>query len=535
MSTRVNHEEELHAHDRLESVRRGDVMYLPDLTDPNITDPNQLVLAYTGQPSGFIQTREFFGHLPSEALTQFAPKEVVTSYEKIKSVMETASIPADAFLRRDIYPDYLRFVIFMTTGKLATSEVMNIHIKTARDLRLSAEDQLLTLPAAITGFSVDSRSGGKDGVNPQADYREFLRMLTQGEFRVFFSPLCAQYGTQVQSNGSIFAFKLQENLAKDHALRTMKWQNMLLMVQKLKNNVPEQFWSTLVGDRQHVHSIVPKVIRQFAQSDELVKMLLLIDRHFWEISQLSEQEGQNITVTDLHALEATTEDILERTYGSQWYSVNYHDLDKIIYDLEARESSLTPDERLTLQLTRIALHEAYPAISRFAGQHSATANLFEMKAGNLEDDLAHLTKVELQEWMNYRGFIHTDEAHNFLADIRSAIIHQGKITTAADAIHEVVLYFSMGFYAASQKLAVIGLDIDHDHWMTIAWKFGYNIARETTTGIAPVLYARSPDTGKTDSRHAGSTYRDVYYASRQLDKNGAPSLSQIALREYFCL
>lgn len=533
--TNFSHEHEQHNTNTLESIRRGDLMFLPDLTDPNTTDPNELVLGHTGQPSGFVSTREFFARLPSEALATFAPRDIVTAYEKIQSALGTASTPSEAFLKKEIYPDYLRFVIFMTTGKLTTLEDMRPHLNVIKQVPLIVEDQLITLPAAIIGFSVTNKGGGKDGVNMQSDYREFLRMLTKGEFQGFFTPLCAQYGTQVQPDGSIFAFRLQENLARDHALRTMKWQNMLFLVQKLKNNTPIQFWSTLVGDRTHVHSIVPKVIRQYAQSDELVRMLLLIDRHFSQMNALSEQEGQNIVVTDLHAIETTTEDMLVKIYGSQWYEARYNDLDRTIWRLEQNEKTLNPEESLVLQLTRIALLEAYPAISRFSGMTSANARLFERKAENLEDDLAVLTREELQEWLGYRGFNHIDEAKRFLSDIRSAIIHQGEITIVADAIHEVVLYFSMGFYAASQKLAVIGLDIDHDDWMMFAWKFGYNMARATTTGVAPVLYARNPDTGKTESKYSGKSYGDVYFASRQHGVDGIQPLSRIALREYFCL
>lgn len=512
----------------IELLRSGELLYWPDLTDPNTSNPNDLVLHETGQPSGFIDTVKFFETLNPNTLATIAPDPIVKAFNHLQA---QACLTAKAN-----YLSYLTLSVFMSTGKVMTENDARLQVNIARELKLANEDMLVTVPAAIIGFAVTDKAGGKDGVNAKGDFKLFLKKLASGDFQGTFSPLCAQYGSQVQPDGTIFAYKLLDNVAEGQVARTMRWQNMLTMVHQLKFGPITQLWSTIAGDADHVHSIVPKVIRQYAMENGIAKMFLLIDRHLAQLQQVSNHNEQGIAVTNLQYIEQLTEQTLISCFGQDWARLSKAQIDQKIYLLCQDEGNLQPEQILTLQLARIAMEDAFPGISRFAGQHRETAAIFENKANNLDDDLVNLTPEELAEWADYRGFINLKDIQQFLALIRNKLISQGEIGPAADAIHEVVLYFTMGAYAARENLLVIGLDIDHDHWMSIAWQLGYNYTKNLLQKEpVPIIYARNPDTGKTDGKFSGQSYAEVYYQQRQFSDKPYQPLSQIPIREYYAL
>lgn len=518
----------------LTQLHTGELLYLPDLTDPNTPNANAT--------PGLISTREFFATFPQDSFTLTHPTITKAFYQLKKDLDENYLLsPAEIFLNSKNYNSYLLLNIFLTTGKIATQNDLAPHLAAIKQMKirgtdLSPEDKLVTVPAAIIGFNVTEKSGGKDGINSMRDFQFFMNKLASGDFQGTFSPLCAQYGSQTQSDGTIFAYKLLEHVAENHVIRTMKWQNMLTLVHQLKHGSITQLWSTIAGDSDHIHSIVPKVIRQYAMENQLAKMFLLIDRHLTELQAVSNEFQQGITLTHLQHIEQQTEETLGKLFGENWAQLSKSQIDQQIYLLEKKENNLSTKETLTLQLARIAINDAYPGIVRFAGQHQETALLFENKTTNLDDDLANLSSEELAEWITYRGFSNFEDSQQFMTLIRNKLINQGEIGPAADAIHETVLYFTMGAYAAQENLLVIGLDIDHDFWMTIAWKFGYNYQNQTLQNSpTPILYARNPNTGKTDSKHAGKSYAEVYLAQRQFGNQPHQPLSNIPLREYFSL
>lgn len=522
----------------VELIQKGNVLIFPDLTDPNTQDPNDAVLSFTNQPSGLINTIEFFDSLTPDQFSSMAPDSVVESYAILHQQIissEDAS-PVDVFLHNSNYKHFLRFSIFMTTGKVMSDQDALLHIKSTKPLNLSPEDKLVTVPAAIIGFSVTNKSGGKDGTNSILDYQLFLKQLTSGDTNGTFSPLCAMYGSQVQSDGTIFAHGLLENIAHNHIQRTMRWQHMLTFIHQIKHGNLNQIWGIIAGDEHHIHSIVPKVLKQFAQNDQVAEMLMLLDRHHFQLNSLASENNLPIHTTSLEAIENQTENLLIELFGKDWTEINQNQLDRIIYQLEEDEPSLDPPDKLKLQIARIAFYHAYPGMARFAGQHQITAEMFKQKAQDLNDDLANLTSEQLSEWAQYRNFTKPEDYTTFLANIRQKLINQGNITVAADAIHEVILYFTMGAYAAKENLLVIGLDIDHDAWMTTSWKFGYNYQKQQKQDKpVPILYARNPNTGKTDGQHAGLDYAQVYYLSRQRNEDGIQPLSAMPLREYYAL
>lgn len=521
----------------VELLRTGELLYWPDLTDPNTQDPNELVLHKSQQPSGFINTGEFFERVTVDDFTAIAPEPVAKAFWKLRAeIVDMDTPPGAVFLSKRLYNDFLTLTVFMSTGKVMTENDARVQVNGARELNLANEDMLVTVPAAIIGFAVTEKSGGKDGINAKADFKAFLTKLTRGDCRGTFSPLCAQYGSQVQPDGTIFAYKLLDNVAEAQIARTMRWQNMLTMVHQLKFGPITQLWSTIAGDADHIHSIVPKVIRQFAMENGIAKMFLLIDRHLSQLQQISNHNEQGITVTNLQYIEQLTEQTLISCFGQDWARLSKAQIDQKIYLLGQDEGNLQPEQILTLQLARIAMEDAFPGISRFAGQHRETAAIFENKAYNLDDDLANLTPEELAEWADYRGFTSLEDAQQFLALIRNKLIRQGEIGPAADAIHEVVLYFTMGAYAAQESLLVIGLDIDHDRWMSIAWQLGYNYTKNLLQKEpVPIIYARNPDTGKTDGKFSGQSYAEIYYQQRQFSDKPYQPLSQIPIGQYFAL
>lgn len=525
----------------LELLRSAKLLYWPDLTDPNTPDPNELVLHETEQSSGFVDTHKFFTQLLPNTLVQFAPPEVTQAFTRLQpQVITTPDNPATVFLDKKNYSDYLIFTIFMCTGKTASQNELDPHLSVIRQLEnlqhieFKPEDKLITIPAAIIGFAITNKGGGKDGVNKTDNFIALLTQLTSHQLNGVFSPLCAQYDARVQPNGNIINYKLRENLATEHTARAANWINMLSLVNRLKNPNFTILWSTLTGDADHIGSIVPRVISYHAQKQEIAKMFLLIDRQFYQFQALTQSLNSGIKVTNLSNVENLVDRTLESLFGSSWQTMTETDLYKMITKLEEQKTNKTLDQNsvIQLQLLYVTKDMAYPTIRRFINENrnirATLANL-----ANLDDDLAKLSAEEWQEWCAYKGFSSenaVEKTQEFFARIQEKVSKQSEVTAVADALHEVILYFGLGVYAAQNNLGVIGLDIDHDPYMTIAWEAGWKYSKNSTSE-APVAYARNPDTGKTSEKNAGLEYNELYLRTLQTDRQGKQRLNSIALRE----
>ena len=488
----------------LEQLHSGELLYLPDLTDPNVQ----------GITPGLINTHLFFAEFTP-------PEQVVNSFVRLKERLFLNPLlkPAEVLLQSALYQDYLKLTIFLTTGKTASFNDIAPHLKLLKQMDLPPEDKLVTFPAAIIGFAVTNRGGGKNGINHTDNYEAFLKQLTTGKICGVFSPLCAQYDAQVQPSGSIINYRVAENLAEAHVARTIDWIKMLTFISKLRNPEFVTLWSTLTGDADHINSIVPRVISYHAQRQEIVKMFLKIDRHFNELQSLTERLQSGITVTNLTEIENFVAKTLEKFFGKSWQNLSEADLHRQITDLD-RKPPLASEDKIKLQLLYITRDLAYPTIRRFINENrNVRESLINLQS--LDDDLAALTPEEWQEWLNYKG----QDIKEFLEQIKQKTIRQGNVTAVANALHEVILYHCLGAYAAQNNFAVIGLDIDHDPYMTLAWESGWQERR------APLVYARNPDTGKADPKYAHRSYAELYASRYRENSAGVQPIGTMALRE----
>ena len=87
----------------LEQLHSGELLYLPDLTDPNVQ----------GITPGLINTHLFFAEFTP-------PEQVVNSFVRLKERLFLNPLlkPAEVLLQSALYQDYLKLTIFLFFGCL---------------------------------------------------------------------------------------------------------------------------------------------------------------------------------------------------------------------------------------------------------------------------------------------------------------------------------------------------------------------------------------------------------------------------------
>lgn len=540
--------------EHLETLRDGDFMVIPALHDPGASDP-LVQLGIERTPDSFISTGALFGQENQDRIIQRLselPYEetpiLVDAYRSLINIYSQSSNNKEFFqkLEREIYASYFVFMGYVLTGKLSTTQQgldFTAAIRSAKLNNIGVEHKIITLPAAYVGFAVDGDATSQKGTNKQSYLAEFMRNLTTGNYRGTFSALCAQYEDSGDEHASESTNLLVDDIEEPTVARAMKWQDMLTMVPYLEGKTKTGFWSTLKGSKDFIQSIIPTVVIEYGNNNQLAKMLLLLDRHFYQLQSLARRIESRDRIIDIGMIERATETRLIELLGNDWYKIQ---LDNVIGLLESlgNNKTFTFNQALGLQALNDTKKTINSAMARFYENATEMANVFEARAQNLQDDLINLSSREWAEWCSYHNWNPNSDrsiALPFLNSVKDEIIHQGRISNTARAMHEAILYQEIGRFCARNKLLPIGLDIDHTLWQSDSIMQGYKVGIDETAkkpitfyrqgGILfkdgyPIAYARKPNIHITKEEKAqGITH------AMKLKLRGAHLLKNFWLRE----
>ncbi|MBI3385022.1 hypothetical protein HY030_02415 [Candidatus Gottesmanbacteria bacterium] len=512
----------------LERLREGKTLVIPTLYDPGQEDIMANLGLRQNTDEWLFRIEEVLSHDARTNISSKLPIEVRKSYEAMTARYDEAkektiqNIAKGAFLE-----DFLIIFAYFSTGKTASKDTANRFVKafraTSLNKKITSDKWVTTIPAAFIGFAVDSRAKGQYGTNSQADTATFLKKLLTGDYQEMYSPLCAQYN-ELADTADKNSDSLVDHVNSSMASRTMLWQKMLVLPDVLSNRPINLVWSTLLGEPTYIESVIPSVVWYYGINNGLAKMMLLLDRHFYELRTISRENGSDIKITALEKVENKTESRLRKIFGREWSKIQLSDIKG---KLEKYYNTHREDELLSLKtlLDMLAFEEVRDSIladmDRFYGQSRKAAQIFEKETRDLGNDVNNLTDEEWQEWCRYRRWnllAGREQAVVFLEKIKQKIISQGEITNAARALHEAILYQELGTHCAKYGLLYIGLDIDHKSWQASMLSEGYNITTQLKAGIktyergrrknppTPIVYARKPKIPLTkDEKRRGVT------------------------------